>query len=68
MSKYEHESKLEGYIADCLWALATDRRFVDGSKPSLIKWTDFISPRKQQEKPKMDGQEIMDELLSAWNA
>lgn len=62
---FELKIKHDNYIADCLWALATERRFKDKQdNPKYPRWHEVAFPKKKEKLP--TGSDIMQELITAW--
>jgi len=61
----EINKQKDNYINDCLWALATERRFTNKDKestPSMPRWADLINPKPKKEdiKTKITKEDIKD--------
>ena len=55
-AKYNDEMRRDNYFFDCLWALATERRFYNSEKnhePTLDRWHDIVYPKKKVSKIKV---------------
>jgi len=39
----------ENYLYDCLWAMATDMRFISEKEPSMKRWHEVAYPKKPEE-------------------
>lgn len=57
--KYKHETRLENYITDMLWAPANGMQFKNSKR-----YSEFNN-KNNNEKP-LDGKEILNELVNAW--
>jgi len=60
-AKHEHETRRDYYMMDCLWAMATDRRFTESDEPkeppkhtvtaTYPRWHEILHPELKSDTP-----------------
>jgi len=59
VEKYNHETQLENFVTDMLWALVNNMRFQNNKR--YCESNTNINAQKE-----LNGKAILDELINAW--